>query len=287
MKYGSTYLSLVFIFFFSGNLFALNLEIFRVDQKPAVDKSGPDQKTVMNVLIFPEMNLDIPLARSAVIRDESSNRDDHLGFDPDTLKIEWLKKDEMIWVHWDTFSQGTGGFNHEGHIVLNLVGNQWKEIFRDNFMSYSKGGWWHHSSNSLNISFDRSLRLLKLKFSGEDFSAVDEKPKVFTTIEIDDTVSGNSSQGGKYSYTVVEKTILTYEVSNENIIFQYGYKTFDAGKNRFLFEDLAGKFQTTVADLRRLNHPKKGGKYLTGEIIVGDHLEPLKTDDDDGLSGGL
>jgi hypothetical protein len=191
----------------------------------------------------------------------------------------------MIWLHWSTYSQGTGGFNHQGHVILSLSKNKWQEIFRHNFMSYSRGGWWHYSTSSLDISYEEGLRLLKLVFSNEEFFADHETTKVFTTLEVDD--ADDSTAASRYSYTLADKTILAYEFSNETLNFKYGYKAFDTAKNRFQPQALAQHFQTTVAELQRLNPTQRQKKYFSGQIVVTDHAKPLATDNYDGLNGGL
>lgn len=248
-----------------------------------IPASGQDSEpSYMNELKLPFLRETVPLARSQVLR-EDNGREVSIGFCPDTLKLEWVVPSQVLWVHWATYSQGTGGFNFDGNLLLDIRYGSYRELFRDFFMSYAHGGWWHSQSAELKFSFDRSLNVLRLEFERVDFYTEEEKPLCYSDLKVD-----SSSDPEKYEFSWREREIRTYQIQAGRLVYLSGYTLALLDPRGISLKRLAGHLETSEAALKGMNPQLKSRKVWKDWVMTNRELPPYKNNvTNDGLTGGF
>lgn len=241
--------------------------------------AGADWREYQNFLVFPNSKIRIPLARSAMVQNELK-----AGFDPATLKLQWLKRDELLWISWTTLYQGSGGYTHDGNVVLQIRDGQSRELFRDHFESAARGGWMAQYYSSLKITYaDRDKTFRFTRFCSEvngDMGAPDpQHPFPFTVTFTNDD--------GKSGYLSKVETVTTwiYKLSGNKLKFLRGSSAVDLGDEADAVYKIASGFRVTRAALETMNPRLRHRQVATGIITLSQSIEPYQVSSDDGLGG--
>jgi hypothetical protein len=233
-----------------------------------------------NFLVFSNSNIRVPLARSAAVQ----FLEDTNGFDPASLKLQWLKPDELLLISWTTFYLGSGGYTHDGNVILQIRGGQARELFRDHIESVAKGGWAAQQFTSLKIAYNDTSKTLQFTRSHTDINGDMGVPDIrrpypFTTIFTND-----SEEAG---YISIVNTIDTwdYKLAASKLKFLRGSSAVDVGDDGQPVEEIAKGFNITRAALELMNPGLRGQHTATGVVILNEKLKPYQVSDDDGLGG--
>jgi hypothetical protein len=282
-----------FVFVLSGALFGcstgsrpvtgkVDLAAYRIEQVP--DKNGAplaanDEREWQNFLVFSNSDIRVSLARSAMAKDEPQ-----CGFDPDTLKLQWLKPGELLWISWTTLYQGSGGYTHDGNVILQIHNGQGRELFRDYIESVARAGWLAQDYSGLEIAYhdqDKTFTFTRLHTNIEgNMGAPDLRhPLPFTATFTNDD--------GKVGHISEVKTIDTwhYQLAGSKLKFLRGSSAVDVGDEAQPIEEIVKGFHVTRASLDVMN-PRLGGQHTTtGIVVISENLKPYEVSSDDGLGG--
>ncbi len=237
-----------------------------------------DWKAYQNFLVFPNSNIRVPLARSATELNQLS-----VGFDPTTLKLQWLKPDELLWIHWTTLYQGSGGYTHDGNAILQVGESGNRELFRDYFESVGRAGWMAQYSSCLEITYNDRRKTFRLTRSTRevwgDMGAPDPKnPLPFTVISMNDD--------GKAFYlsTVDTSDTWTYKLSVNKLKFLHGSSAVEVSDEAKGVEEIVTGFHVSRAELERMNPRLRLQQKVTGLVTLNENCAPyLVSTDDDGF----
>ncbi len=234
-----------------------------------------------NVLRFRWSELDIDVARSATMRPFADRGFEQLGFDSASLKIQWLDPGRLIWMKWGTFPQGSGRYSKQGHLVLQLNGGSFKELFRDSIYAHGSAGLLSSSSVGLDIRYDSSLAELAIVQTEVDLSSWDKKPDPEPiTMHVWATDEGNTI----YWSETRTQTLWRYRIENGQLRFLTGERSAELPKECTILE-VAEAFRTSAAKLRRLNPKLEGTDRASGTLILEDGIGPYAHENDDGICG--
>lgn len=231
-----------------------------------------------NVLQFEWFKSEIYVARSASMRPLADRGLELVGFDPESLKIQWLDPGRLIWLKWGTFPHGQGRYSKQGHLILQLDGEKVKELFRDSIYAYGRGGLLDSSQVDLNIRYDSSIPGLSLVRTEVQRGSSDKKG-LFEDHEWT-TDQGNTIYFGE-SRT---RTVWRYRIENGQLRFVSGERYADLPKACSVL-DLAEAFRVPAAKLRRLNPKLKSTDHTSGTLIVDAMIGPYAHEKDDGICG--
>lgn len=252
----------------------LDLTTYRIEQvqnKNAEPYDGPDWIERRNFLIFSNSTIRVPLARSAVAQSDSL-----YGFDPASLKLHWLKQNELLLISWTTFRLGSGGYTRDGNVILQIHDDQGRELFRDHILSVAKGGWAAQNFSSLKITYNDSDK--KFKFSRRsiaingDTGTPDARPPFpFTTTFTNDD--------GEACYISEVHTIDTwrYKLAGSKLKFMDGSSAVDLRNEAQPIEEIVKGFHVTRAALEWMNPGIRGQQEATGVVLLDKKLKRYET----------
>src|SRR5439155_18824924 len=75
-----------------------------------------------NVLHFEGLDSETHVARSTSMRRLADRDLESAGFDPETLKLQWLDPGTLILLTWGTVPQGQGRHSKEGNLIPSVPG---------------------------------------------------------------------------------------------------------------------------------------------------------------------
>jgi uncharacterized protein YceK len=229
-----------------------------------------------NVLRFQWAESDIDIARSASMRPLVDMGLEQAGFDPESLRIQWLDPGRLFWMKWETFPQGQGRYSKQGHLVLQIDGGSLKELFRDSIYAYGSGGMLDSSKVDLDIRYDPSIRELSLVRTTVLRGSSDEK-RLFMEDQLT-TDQGDTIYFGENS----TQTVWRYRIENGRLRFVSGDYSAQLPKERSVL-DVAEAFQTSAAKLRRLNPKLNDTDRVSGTLVLEDRIGPYAHQNDDGI----
>jgi len=250
----------------------LNLAAFQIEQGPAVKLKYPQGEPYgveqQNYLVFENSDIRIPLVRSA-----GDGTDERYGFDPATLKLRWLKQDELLLVSWATFYHGTGGYTYDGNVILYIHGNRAHELFRDSFESIAKAGWADQMFISLNIAYDDPSRTFRFTRSDTEVNGDTKAPDPqhaypFTEIFTNDD--------GQMNWRSEVKTVdaWDYKLERDKLRFLRGWHSVDVGDESRPIADIVKGFNVTRERIDSLNPDLPGRDWTIGLVLLGDACSP-------------
>ena len=229
-----------------------------------------------NVLRFQWAESDIDIARSASMRPLVDMGLEQAGFDPESLRIQWLDPGRLVWMKWETFPQGQGRYSKQGHLVFQIDGGSLKELFRDSIYAYGSGGMLDSSKVDLDIRYDPSIQELSLVLTTVQRGSSDEK-RLFMEDHLT-TDQGNTIYFGEGR----TQTVWRYRIENGRLRFVSGDYSAQLPKERSVL-DVAEAFQTSAAKLRRLNPKLMDTDRVSGTIVLEDLIGPYAHQNDDGI----
>jgi len=263
----------------------LDLTAHRIEQ--ANEHSKPYQGGVwtewQNVLVFSNSNISTPLARSGIVRFGSDFHEDH-GFDPASLKLQWLKEGELLWISWTTFYLGSGGYTHDGHVVLQIRSGQARELFRNHFESVAKGGWGAQYFSSLKITYDDRDRTFTFSRRNTEINGDMGTPKIPNPYPFTTAFTNDDGQIGFGSKVHTLKT-WQYKLAGNRLKFMRGTEAIDLGHEMQPIEEIVEGFHINRAALEAMNPALRGQREATGIVLIRRELKPYETSSDDGLRG--
>ena len=250
---------------------------------PHFDVPNLTKKEWHNLLVFSNSSIRVPLARSGLFDFGGVPRED-IGFDPASLKLEWLKEDELLWISWTTFRLGSGGYTHDGHVILQIQGDQSRELFRDCFESIAKGGWAAQYYSSLNISYSESTRIFTFSRRSTAINGNMGVPDIRHPFPFTTTFTNDD---GQVAYISKVHTIgrWHYKPAGSKLKFLRGSSAVDLGDEAQQIEEIVKGFHITRAALELMNPGIRGQHKATGVVFLDKKLEPYETSSDDGLHG--
>jgi hypothetical protein len=263
----------------------LDLASYRIDQANKAARPFYEPGTVVtqwqNVLVFSNSSIRVSLARSATTQ---ASFDSRFGFDPASLKLRWLKQDELLLISWTTLSRGSGSYTHDGNVIVQIQGEHGSELFRDCFMSYASGGWGAKDRVSLDISYNDSDRLLRLTrhrlaINGDMGAPDSGHPFPFTRTFTNDD--------GEAGYVSVVCTVNTwhYQMEGSKLTCLRGSAALDLGDEAQPIEAIVKDSHITRSELERMNPDIRDRQETAGRVILDDKLKPYEVSSYDGLWG--
>jgi len=141
-------------------------------------QKGVNRKETANTLVLPELGAMIPLSSSCTIDGTPQ------GFNEKQIKLEWLIRDKVLWVHWREFPGiGSGNYTAEAHVILVVSEATAKEALRQSFLVWGKqgGGNYHEMAISFSASTAQGFLSLtrKLRCSESEIILGDPGPLAF------------------------------------------------------------------------------------------------------------
>jgi hypothetical protein len=261
------------------DLAAYRIERFQVTNDVSLAGSG-FTAWQNNFLVFSNSNIRVPLARSAAVQ----FLEDTNGFDPASLKLQWLKPDELLLISWTTFYLGSGGYTHDGNVILQIRGGQGRELFRDHIESVARAGWGAQDMSSLEITYNDTNRIFKFTRRHTDIYGNIGTPDIqhpypFTTMFTNDS--------GEIGYISIVNTIdiWNYKLAGSKLKFLRGNSAVDVGDDGQPVEEIVKGFNITRAALELMNPGLRGQRTVTSVVILNEKLKPYQASDDDGLGG--
>jgi len=250
----------------------LDLTAYRIEQAPAVKVKRPQGEPYdaeqQNYLVFENSDIRIPLVRSA-----GDGTDERYGFDPATLKLRWLKQDELLLVTWTTFYHGSGGYTYDGNVILHIRGNRARELFRDSFESIAKAGWAAQSFVSLDIAYDDGSRTFRftrsdIEVNGDTKAPDPQHAYPFTEIFTNDD--------GQVNWRSEVKTVdaWDYKLEHDKLKFVCGWHSVDLGDESRPIADIVKCFNVTRERIDSLNPDLPGRDSTIGPVLLGDACGP-------------
>lgn len=254
-------------------------QIEPVRDKTAIPFAEEDWTGWQNFLTFSNSNIRIPLARSATAPFE-----DKYGFDPASLKLRWLKPDELLWISWTTFYHGTGGHTYDGNVIYQIHGGQGRELFRDHIESVAKGGWASQDFKKLKMDYNDADRTFQFTRHDATVNGGVGLPDPRYLHPFTDIFTNDS---GEICYRSEVDTVDTwqYQLAGSQLKFLHGTSAVDIGADGQPVEEIVKGFHVTHAALESMNPGIRGQATATGIILLNEKTQPYAVSSDDGLSG--
>ena len=263
----------------------LDLAAHRVEQvqnQHATANESPDWTEWQNFLVFTNANIRIPLARAAVARYGADSHENY-GFDPASLKLQWLKEGELLWISWTTVHRGSGGYTHDGHVILQVHANRPRELFRDCFQSIAQAGWRSKYYSALKISYDDD-RTFTLSRRTTEINGDMGTPKRPSSLPFTTTFTNDDGEPG-YISRVSTIESWRYKLAGTKLVFIDGTKAVDLDKEAQPLEEIVNGFGLSRATLERMNPVLNGQHKATGIVLINRQLKQYETASYDGLHG--
>lgn len=229
-----------------------------------------------NVLEFEGLKSKIRLARSAWMRPFATGGLEQLGFDRETVKIQWLDRGRLIWVKWGTVPQGQGRYSKQGHLILRFDGKNLKELFRDSIYAYGKSGMYDSSKFDLDIHYEPSIAALSLVRSALQRSSSETEWPFYDDQYTTD--QGNTIYYGQSN----TRTVWRYRIENEQLRFVSGERFADLTKDYSVLA-IAEALRVPSATLLRLNPNLNASEHASGTLCLDDRIGPYQHEKDDGI----
>jgi hypothetical protein len=138
------------------------------------EKETTERKEYLATLEIPDLSLSLALMNCS----ESPSHE--WAVDKDTLGVEWLEPDRILWIHWCTTRMGNGNYRAEAHVILSLAVSPAKELLREAFMEWGKGGINDYEQTNATYRLERSspVRIVICRTVTHDVSETDENAGV-------------------------------------------------------------------------------------------------------------
>jgi hypothetical protein len=259
----------------------LDLTAYRIDQvlnKNDVPYDGSNWRAWQNFLVFSNSNIRLPLARSAVAPGEN------YGFDPASLKLQWLKQDKLLLISWTTFHLGSGGYTHDGNVILQIHGDQGRELFRDHIESIAKAGWAAQEFSSLKIAYNDSDRTFKFTRRNTAINGNMGVPDIRRPYPFTTTFTNDAGEAGYISKVHMIDT-WHYKLVGSRLKFLRGSSAVDVGDEAQPIEEIVKGFDITRAALELMNPGIPGQQEATGVVFLNKKFKAYEISSDDGLHG--
>jgi hypothetical protein len=263
----------------------LDISAYRIEQVPnknAVPYYGTVRAEWQNFLVFSNSNIRLPLA-SAGAEFGVGSPQDH-GFDPASLKLQWLREGELLLISWTTLFLGTGGYTHDGHVILQIRDGQSRELFRDYFESVAKGGWAAEDFLSLEITYDDNHKTFQFVRQHESVNGNDGMPDTRYPLPFTEIFTNDS---GGVGYISRVKTIDTwhYQLAGGRLKFLDGAEALDLTDEPQMVEEIVKGFRIGRASLDAMNPKLRDRSEVAGIVCINQKLKPYEISGNDGLHG--
>lgn len=251
----------------------LDPQATRVEQQVVRRPQPKGEKATIwnNTLTFSNAPLRVPLAPSALV--EFDGGKERYGFDPSTLKARWLKKDSLLWVRWESFRQGSGGYAHQGHVLVNVQHGKGHEVFRDIFQSSAKAGWAAQKYDTLDITFDDKRSVLELRRRSTEI--LGEERRVSPASQAA-SITNSDGQSLNMSETITID-VWRYHVSGNDLKFIAGTSSVDFAEEARPIDEICRAFQISRSSLDAMNPRLRDKSEASGVIVLNDHLSAYRT----------
>jgi len=231
-----------------------------------------------NVLHFEGLDSEIHVARSTSMRRLADRELESAGFDPETLKLQWLDPGTLILLTWGTVPQGQGRYSKEGNLILLFEGRHLQELFRDSMYAYGRSGVLDSSEFHFTIGYDRSSALLTLVRTDVERDSSDKKGP------LDDEEWTTDSGRTIYYGERRTRTVWICRIEKGHLRFVSG-KWFADLQKEHRVPAVAEAFRVPVAKLVQLNPNLKGVESTSGTVCLDDRVAPYLPQVDDGICG--
>ena len=220
----------------------------------------------MNVLHVDGLPAGVQTDFSAHCRSASKSEQPDYGFDPSTVKVQWLDETNLLYVSWSGFSfYGSGRYRFEGHVVVRVLNGQVSELLRTTFQAYGRAGVCGEGSTTFNVERDQR--------SGE-----------LSFVQVDSVDTPTTAKGGGCEQDQVKKE-WRYKLTGEGLVYAGGRSWWEICDRSLAPKVIATERHLSLAQLHRLNPDLKKERLWTGWILIGDHLPPYKPDHDSVADG--
>ena len=253
---------------------ALNLQQYRLESIETHDlgsrrrvKGVSEYHLYNNVLHIDGLARPVLLGRSAVEPGFRGTAAERVGFNPETLQLRWLHREDFLWISWKTYSIGQGRYSQAGHVLLLIEGTEFAEIFRDSIYANGCAGGFDCSGRSLDFAYDSGKQVLALTTEQADTSS--------SPIEI--RCDPRTHYGKSWS-----KETRRYNLRKKALQFIGGERSVRF-EGRCRITDIARLLQLPRRQLERLNRWQRNQRDAEGWIKVTTDLGPYRPEHHDGI----
>ena len=216
----------------------------------------------------------IRLGRSATRLDASAPAT--WGFDPMSVKVDWLDEGRLLLVSWSTVPQGQGAYSNEGTVIAAIARGRPREVFRDVVYAFGKAGMADSSASGLDVRYDRMRRVLTLThIQNDEWTSTEAGPLTYERMPLDD---GGTEFRNERRY----ERSWRYRLDGTQLRFLSG-ATFAVVDRPRTPGSIAKGYRIPLARLIALNPRLKGRRHAQGRLRVADGLAPYEHEMNDGI----
>ncbi|MCC6695862.1 MAG: HEAT repeat domain-containing protein [Candidatus Hydrogenedentes bacterium] len=229
-------------------------------------------------LVFDVTGQTVPLAGMEWENAQGETSHHRMGFNEETFALTWLDPGHILHARWESVPQGNGGYTNEYHRVLVKRGDEWFQVYRDNFQCHASSG-----------ASDWSKR--NRAFDYEEKTAVMTVTELYTScyyesVRIPFGVGEPENEPKIWHWDHTERTERRYRVDAEGLVPLDGRQWLDVGAHAFNMSEASeyvdSRFpREAAARVYFLNPDLHSTAVFSGSVLLSIDIAPQQPSSSD------